>query len=501
MRSISKKNIFLILLLFFTFSLNAQENTLLDRNFWKDKPILKTVKEKVKEGNDPSAFNRFSFDPVVYAILEKAPMETLKFLLSQSGNGVNKITHDGRSYLFWAAYKDNLPLMKHLISEGAKTDIIDDHGNSVLNFAAATGQKNPELYNYLLEQDTNALQKRATDGANALLLLLPHLESQRMVTYFENKGLKLSSNDDQGNGAFNYAAQGGKLEMLDWLLNEEVDIEPASRSGENAMHFASRGTRGHSNSLEVFEYLKDKGIAPDLQSTKGTTPLMIYAAKAEDPEVISFFLTHGANPDQADNDGNTALMNASKNSTFECVQLLVAKAENINATNKEGQTALSNAVQHNSAQTVRFLIKQGGGVNSTDERGRNLLYYLVQSFNPNKEAAFKEKLEIIDQNGLPITAEQGNKDTFFHLAARKNSLALLKMAREKELDINAQNQAGLTPLHIAAMKAHNDEILKYLIANGADKGISTSFDESAFQLAGENELLLDSKTDLNFLKN
>jgi ankyrin repeat protein len=137
MRKIKSVATFALVLMSYT--LSAQSNALLERDFWKTRPSLEVIAKKINQGNDPSELNRFAFDPLIYAILEKAPMETLLFLLNQEGNDVNKITHEGRTYVFWAAYKGNLALMKHLVEKGAAVDIVDEHGYSLLNFAAVTG--------------------------------------------------------------------------------------------------------------------------------------------------------------------------------------------------------------------------------------------------------------------------------------------------------------------------------------------------------------------------
>ena len=105
---------------------------MIDREFWKSKPDLKTVQEKVGDGNDPSELNRFAFDPLSWALIEEAPFNVLEYLYNQEGNSANKLTHDGRTYIFWAAYRDNLKFMKFLLKEGAQTDIIDEHGYSLL---------------------------------------------------------------------------------------------------------------------------------------------------------------------------------------------------------------------------------------------------------------------------------------------------------------------------------------------------------------------------------
>ena len=49
------------------------------------------------------------------------------------------------------------------------------------------------------------------------------------------------------------------------------------------------------------------------------------------------------------------------------------------------------------------------------------------------------------------------------------------------------------------MKAKNLEIISFLLNNGADKNIKTLFDESAYDLASENELLKKANIDLKLL--
>jgi ankyrin repeat protein len=68
------------------------------------------------------------------------------------------------------------------------------------------------------------------------------------------------------------------------------------------------------------------------------------------------------------------------------------------------------------------------------------------------------------------------------------------------LNINARTSDGLTVLHIAAMKAKDGQLLKMLITAGANKNSLTDFQESAFDLAYENEALQSAKIDLSFLK-
>ena len=157
------------------------ENELLNRDFWKTGPTLEHVRELVEAGNDPTSLNQFDFDPLSWALIENAETNVLEFLLEFEGNGVNKLTHDERTYVFWAAYRDNLDFMMELARRGARFDLIDEHGYSLLNFAAVTGQTNAALYDYILSQGGDPSVERNHDGAHALHLVAPFIVDEEMI--------------------------------------------------------------------------------------------------------------------------------------------------------------------------------------------------------------------------------------------------------------------------------------------------------------------------------
>ncbi|MHA7942592.1 ankyrin repeat domain-containing protein [Formosa sp. 3Alg 14/1] len=478
----------------------AQEsNVFLDRDFWGTNPTVEVIEQKIKEGNDPAQLNGRSFDAVATAILQGASNTNVYHLLKKEGNDVNKLTHDGRTYIFWAANKGNVELMEYLIKHGAKTDILDNHGYSLLNFAAATGQKDTKVYDLCLANGAK-LTDLDHHGANALLLVSQRAKDFSTINYFTAKGLDLNTKDADGNGIFNYVAKSGNTKMLDQLIAKGVDYKTLNNEGGNAMIFASIGGRGSSNDLSVFKYLEDKGIKANVTTKNGLTPLHGLAGKSKDEAVIKYFLAKGVDVNQADQNGNTPFLNASSNNDLAIITLLEPKLKDINYTNKKGESALALAVKNNTTDVVSYLLKKKADINVVDASGSNLTTYLIESYSPRSEADFKSKLALLSANGLDISKPQANGNTLYHLALDQNHFELLKLAKQYKADINAVNAEGISPLLKSAMSSQDDVVLKYLLENGADKSMTTEFEETAYDLASENELLKANNVNINFLK-
>jgi len=282
------------------------------------------------------------------------------------------------------------------------------------------------------------------------------------------------------------------------LVARGVSTEKNPRTNENAILFASRGGRGSSNGLAVFQYLEGLGLEPNITSTDGVTPLHNLSRSADDLAIYQYFVDKGVNPNAVDKEGNTPLLNAASRNKQEVVSYLAEQTADINHTNNEGHAALTLAVQNNSASVVAYLIAKGAQTNILDKKGNNLAYYLFDTRGNPRD--FDEKVAALREAGFDFKKRQADNSTIWHLAIAKNNLDLLKKVQGFGADINAKDEQGNTVLHYAAMKSSDAETIKFLIANGADIKSTTEFGETAYDLAQENELLSQNNVSLEFLK-
>lgn len=491
------KNISLVLSLVVSGLLSAQKgNTLLDQGFWKKNPDVAVVKAEIEKGNDASALNPSAFDPTVIAINNNASNEVIKFLLDQKGNDVNKITHDGRIYLHWAASKGNVELVDYLIKKGSNLNLEDSHDATPLVFAANGGQNNTALYDLFFKAGLDP-KKKYKNNATLLMLAIANDKDLSLTDYLVTKGLSLKDVDAEGSTVFDYAARTGKVANLRTLLSKGVKFTPSSLIN------AAEASRRTANTIEVYQYLVDElKIKPTKLSKNGESVLHFLAKKENQSDIVLYFISKGVNVNIADNDGNTALMNAATGRDISLVKLLLDLGANINAVNTKGESALTQAVKSSTVEVISTLLERGASIHIEDKENHNLAYHLVQNYRAPRGGNddFLDKMNLLKAKGIAVQAPQKDGSTLYHIAVIKNDLNLIKKLEGFGIDINDKNAEGLTALQKAAMIAKEDSILKYLLTLNADKTLKTEFDETAYDLAKANEVLTKNQINIDFLK-
>lgn len=473
------------------------DNIFHDREFWKTKPSVSVVQQKIAEGHDAIALDDNAFDAVTNAINNMAPMATIQYLLSLEGNEVNKVTHDGRNYVMWAARTGNIELVKYLLEKGSKTDITDSHGYNLLTFPAAAGRTDVALYDLILEKGI-PVDATNRSGANVLHLLASSITDTKMLTYFMEKGLDLESLDEEGNGIFHYAARGGNVDLMKILVNKGISFQSLNHNGENAVFFASMGGRGSSNPISVFQYLEKLGLEIDVVNWSGQTPLHFLARSIKENTLLDYFRSKGVNIHQVDNEGNTVFLNAVAAGNPFLVEALLPEIKDLNYVNHAGQSALLKAVQSSATPLIKLLLEKGADSQIVDGDGNGLAYHLFNGYNRRNQSQFGPIFDLLKEYKVSFQGKYAEGNNLVHIAVEKGSETLLKKALSLGVEVNQRNNDGLSPLHLAAMKARDHALINILLTNGADKSITTDFGETAYDLAMENEALAGNE--IEFLK-
>lgn len=483
-------------------------NLLLSQEFWRSKPTLETLQAEIARGNSPTESNSRTMDVVTIAIQSDAPLALIDHLLAIEGNSVSKQTHHYRTYLHWAAARGRVELVERLIALGADVNALDEHGNTPLMYALGNGVTDTTLIE-VMERAGHALTKRHPhSGATLMMLAIGSDKELRLADYLSTRGLSLLDVDARGATLVDYACRSGHVAQLRTLMTR--GIKPT----EQALLMAAQGTRRSANGIELYRFLVEElGLSPLVRDAEGNTLLHLVATKAGQLPVVEYLTARGVKPEVQNAEGNTAFMLSAGGRDLTLTQYLRAGAD-LSQANRKGETALTRAIQSGSPEHVAYLIAEGADARVLDAGGRNLLYHLAQNYRepmPAPQGAqpqqrqggqsdFLAKVRLLADSGLPVTTPQPDGSTLYHYAAGRGSVAMLEEVAGLGLDINTVNAEGLTPLHRAALTARDTTILKRLLELGADPGVRTDLDETAYDLARENGYLSKLNADISFLK-
>ncbi|ARN78992.1 hypothetical protein BST97_13895 [Nonlabens spongiae] len=249
-----KKIITITLLLAAIFS-QGQENKFWSRDFWKASPDVEEVKSEIAQGTDPVALNENGFDAVTYSILENADLSTIKYLLSIKGNAIDKITHDDRIYLHWAAYKGNLDLINYLLDQGSDVNAYDDKGQTPVTFAAAIGNFDQQVYKVFIEAGVDLKKHLNKDGQNILLAAARRIDSEEKMKNLLDLGVELYSTDNSDNNLMHQAVLVRNLDLLKLLKDMKFSPNDRNENGYTPLHFAAM----KSQDLDILTYLVEQG--------------------------------------------------------------------------------------------------------------------------------------------------------------------------------------------------------------------------------------------------
>jgi ankyrin repeat protein len=228
----------------------------------------------------------------------------------------------------------------------------------------------------------------------------------------------------------------------------------------------------------AMELLRD-GADVNEQQPDGATALM-WAVYNVDVDLARTLINEGAEADVQNKYGASALTEAVQLVHPEMVELLLAAGADADSANADGQTALMLAARTGNMDIVRMLVDAGADVNTVEQwRGQTALMWAAGS-NQNEVARY-----LIEQGadvsvrakhndwGAQVTSEpraqyrQTGGLTPLLYAAREGCYECAVAIVEAGADIELPNPDGITPL-IMAIDNLNYDVAAYLLDQGAD---------------------------------
>jgi ankyrin repeat protein len=438
---------------------------------------------------------------------------------------VNAQQADGATALQWAAYRGDARLTERLLKAGAKPGLANRNGATPLWLAATRGDA--AVIQALLKGGASANEELPL-GRRPLMLAARSGNVDAVHALLEHGADVNASETERGTNALMQAADQGHADVLKELIQHGAKVAAVSKPVLRDARSAALG-----NSEDPRRAVRQQNIGAlceakkpgYLEQVRAQRVQLLGASQKTIPEAdlckgierrnLGFVTVAGAGgtagagagaggdvPFETDADGNpvldangdpvpvstgrgrapprepdggelTALVYAARNGNIDAARVLLEGGADVNQTTRYGWSPLLAATQNQNYQVAKYLIEHGANVNLANKGGWTPLYLATDNRN-------------IEGGDYPTRT------------ADMDSLAYITFLLDKGANVNARitestetrtvftnqwlNEGGATAF-LRASQSGDLELMKLLVARGADPKINTKLDVTPLAVA------------------
>uniref|UniRef100_A0A1X7US61 Death domain-containing protein n=1 Tax=Amphimedon queenslandica TaxID=400682 RepID=A0A1X7US61_AMPQE len=405
---------------------------------------------------------------------ESGKVEMLEFWIKRGDNDVNVKNKRNKTPLFNAVSSGSIEAVDILLTNGARTDVVDKYDITPLHCASETGDS--KIIKLLITKgkaDVNAVD----EDKKSPLFNAVKSGSIEAVDILLTNGARTDVVDKDGKTLLHCAGESGKGEMVEfWRGDYDVNVKDKRKRTPlfNAVE---------SGSIEVIDILLTNGAKTDIVDEYDDTPLHC-ASETGNSKIIKLLITKGkADVNVVDKNKKTPLFNAVKSGSIEAVDILLTNGARTDVVDEDGETLLHCASESGEVEMLEFWISRGDyDVNVKDKRNRTPLFNALDRFNSSVEA-----VDILLTNGASTDVMDADDDsTPLHCASETGNCKIIKLLITKgKADVNAVDEKNRTPLFNAVEKG-SIEAVNILLANGARTDVVSKDGKTLLHCAGES---------------
>ena len=183
---------------------------------------------------------------------------------------------------------------------------------------------------------------------------------------------------------------------------------------------------------QVKQLLQNNDVDVDETDDDGTTALTNASSQGR-TDVVQALIAAGADKDKSDNDGETPILYASYNGHLEVVQALIAAGADVNKAEVKGGTPLFAASGFGHLEVVQALIAAGADVNKAVNNGVTPLYVA------SREGRV-DIVRVLLERGADIT-KTFNKKTPLMIAEKKGHMAVVQLLEVRGYDTEMESES------------------------------------------------------------
>ncbi|XP_043470095.1 putative ankyrin repeat protein RF_0381 [Leptopilina heterotoma] len=333
------------------------------------------LKKNVKVNN----LNKKKQTPLHIAINQKN--EEIVQLLLDNGADIELTDRYDCTPLHLAIKNGNIKIVENLLNY--KADIHSNYDEKTMLHIAIENDR-IEIAKLLIEN--GVIDKINSTAYYSLLIFLVSMCNHKiLILLLENQKAKTlmfdlfskNTESENLNELLKLAIVGGKIEIVEVLLNYNFDINAKDKCGKMTMYYAY-----DKNNLNICKCLLTKGFFINSKIYENFTILHM-SVKNNDEEFTEYLLDNGADVNVTTNDGSTALHLACQIRSEKIVKLLLKHKIDVHVQNKFGFTCLHEAARKNNEKILKHLLRKGANINTLDNNNMTAICHAVEFSNRN----------------------------------------------------------------------------------------------------------------------
>jgi ankyrin repeat protein len=455
-------------------------------------------------------------------------LAAVRTLLGQKVD-VNAPQGDGMTALHWAAYKDDVNLVKLLLEAGASVKPTTRNGAiSPLSFAARNG--NAEIIDLLLKAGADV----NTASANGTTVLMDAALSgnPEAINLLIDRGADVNAKEKQnGQTAVMFAAWENRAAAIKALAAHKADLSVTTKVIRLERETLDENGNPINQTVNDPDYIRGdtrpRGAAaasePSGNLIMGGLTAFLIASRDGNLDAVKALIEAGADPNQTSaGDRSSTLVIAIANGHYTVAKYLVDHGADPNLVNIDGLSPLwatanmryapvSWAPNPRTDQEMDSLVLVADMLDrGADPNVRTLkrkLWFSPSSHDqtwadPRGSSAFWRAAEASDVDLMKLLVSRGADPNLpnligttpltvaaglgwvgnFSANAPGQWMNAVKFCLDHGADINAADQKGYTPLHGAAVRGDN-EMIAFLVSKGADVKAVTKTGDTVADMA------------------
>jgi len=398
-----------------------------------------------------------------------------KFISNNINRYDNLITKLADSHAHGNKAKAAIALGTDTAISWLKTNFDTEKEHLIEIFTEAAEFNEIEIIDFFLKNLPSIIDMPNAEG-NTALIIASYLRHKEIIAKLIKAGCNLNLQNVDGNSALICASfLVLDLDTIKLLLASGADINARNKDDCSVLTILLIMQR-----IEASKFLLSEGALISESDFKGfQAPLLLYL-QATNKSQLSEHIARGANINEQNSEGWTALMIAATRNDTVIVQNLIDLGADLDMQNNNGYTASMLACKTEHEEVLALLINAGANINLRGIDNLNALEITIESESKNL-------VGLLMAAGADVDPLSPLNEKLLIGAIIFDQPFFAKKIIDAGLDVNLKfSENCITPL-MAACYVGNVEIVKLLIDLGADINFTNEKGISALVLAEQSE--------------